>query len=224
MVKNIVIVGSSSEISKAFYKVAIEKKLNIYKISSIETGNNVLKVENYAHDIGKIINFIEILDNPIVIFFNGYLKENRIKQFPDIDEIYETVNINFLVPYTIALKLQENKKYEKLIFISSISALKPRFKNYIYGLSKMNLEHALKYLDFKKTLIIRFGLVKTNMSIGHIVPPFANLPIEAAQIIFKNINKNGIIYSSFGERTLAFCIKYLPIRFINYLESQKFGK
>ncbi|MBN09883.1 MAG: hypothetical protein CMC79_05920 [Flavobacteriaceae bacterium] len=218
MVNNLVLIGASSEIAEKLIIQNKNFKFNIHGVSTKELGNNFLKVTDYIDESEEILKYIEKINKPILIFFNGYLKENRDTYFPNDQEIHQTLYVNFLVPYLLSLKLVETIKYKKLVYISSIAAVKPRYKNYIYGLSKKTLENSIKNMDNKNTLIIRFGKVKTNMSKDHKDPPFTISSNKAADIIFNSLNRNGIVYSSLGIYISSLIIKYLPLKFINYIE------
>jgi len=218
MVNNLVLIGASSEIAE---KLVLQNKnldYKMYGVSTKEVGSNFLKVTDYIDESEEILKYIEKINKPILIFFNGYLKENRDTYFPNDEEIHQTFYINFLVPYLLSLKLVKTIEYKKLVYISSIAAVKPRYKNYIYGLSKQTLENSIKNMDNKNSLLIRFGKVKTNMSKDHKDPPFTISSNKAAEIIFNSLNRHGIIYSSWGIRLSSLIIKYLPLKFVNYIE------
>ena len=95
-----------------------------------------------------------------------------------------------------------------------MAAVKPRYKNYIYGLSKRKLEEGIKYLDLPSYLIIRYGKVITKMSEDHKNPPFTLTVNDAASYLYKNINKTGIQYPKLGLKILSIVIKLLPGRII----------
>lgn len=218
MVNNLVLIGASSEIAEKLILQNRNLEYKIHGVSTKEVGNNFLKVSDYIDESEEIVKYIEKINKPILIFFNGYLKENRNLYFPNDEEIYQTLYINFLVPYLLSLKLVKAIEYKKLVYISSIAAVKPRYKNYIYGLSKQTLENSIKNMDNNNTLVIRFGKVKTNMSKDHKDPPFTISSNKAAGIIFNSLNRNGIIYSSLGIHFSSLIIRYLPIKVINYIE------
>ena len=71
--KDIVLIGSSSEIATEFIKTCIENFENVITISrsnSRETqGNQHLKINEYFGDYEDIKNLIKKLDNPVLIFF-----------------------------------------------------------------------------------------------------------------------------------------------------------
>ena len=114
--------------------------------------------------------------------------------------------------------LLNSYNYSNYIFISSIAAATPRFKNYIYGLSKYKLEESIKNINLPSYLIIRFGKVKTKMSEGHKNPPFTISTHKASEFILDNLNKSGYIYTNAALKTIAAILKLLPSWMIKALK------
>ena len=106
-------------------------------------------VNDYLSNQDRVISFISNFTSPTVIFFNGYLKENRPIQYPNLNEIFKTFFVNFKVPYLLTKNILLNEQNIKMIYISSIASLKLREKNYIYGYSKYLLEKNIQKLTEK---------------------------------------------------------------------------
>ena len=215
---NIVIFGGSSEIATELNNILSSKNHKNFTISrrnSSHKDSDSLIVNNYLEDYPKIKREIEKLSNVIVVFFNGHLSENRDQYSPNLKEIIKTDEINFTIPYYLSLNLNNDlSNIKKFVYISSMAAVKPRYKNYIYGLSKRKLEEGIKYLELPSYLIIRYGKVITKMSEDHKNPPFTLTVNDAANYLYKNINKNGIQYPKLGLKILSIVIKLLPGRII----------
>jgi len=217
---NIILVGASSEVAKQFIK-KIDSEHNVYKISSNNFSEtiNSLDVTDYLEEKLKIVSFIQEIDNPYIFFFNGYIAENRPKQNPNIDEINNTLKINFLVPYAITRSLIEiDKDVKKYIYISSFAALKLRYKNFIYGQSKLLLEEAIKSSPIENFLIVRFGKINTSMSANHAKTIFDTSKDRAAEILEKFYEeKNGIVYPTILIRVLSIVMIIIPKKIIRTL-------
>ncbi len=215
---NIVIFGGSSEIAIELNNILSSKNQKNFTISrsnSSHKDSDSLVVNNYLEDYAKIKREIEKLSNVIVVFFNGHLSENREQYSPNLKEIIKTDEINFTIPYYLSLNLNNDlSNIKKFVYISSMAAVKPRYKNYIYGLSKRKLEEGIKYLELPSYLIIRYGKVITKMSEDHKNPPFTLTVNDAANYLYKNINKTGIQYPKLGLKILSIVIKVLPGRII----------
>tara|TARA_X000000368_G_scaffold411944_1_gene397561 strand:+ start:1270 stop:1944 length:675 start_codon:yes stop_codon:yes gene_type:complete len=224
LVKSLIIVGASSEFSNTFIS-HVKNSFEIYLISRKETDsidiNNQLLVDDYLNDIDKIKNFIKNIKEANVIFFNGFLAENRKSYYPTNNEIRKTMEINYLIPYVLTNELYQSCLIEKFIYISSMSAIKPRYKNYIYGLSKRNLEKSIKNIEGIKYLFIRFGQIETRMSVSHKKAPFKLSKEKASINLLKLLPSNGIKYGSAGLLFMSWLIKFLPLRIINYIEERE---
>ncbi len=224
MNKNIIIIGASSEFGISIAENFQKRNINVYGIGRSPKNkaySEYLEVKNYVLDIKKIIEFIGKLDKPIVIFLNGYLRENRPIYDPSKEEIEKTVEANLVVPVFITRYLINEKiSIYKFVFISSMSAIKPRFKNYIYGLSKQWLEREIARLT-KDYLIFRFGMIKTSMSKNHSPAPFTLSKEKASALLVKKINRRGIIYPLLGLKLISYIIKVLPIKFLDRYEKFK---
>lgn len=216
MKQNIIIFGSSSEICRSFIKLLNENYFTTYTISRADSTNTLhLKVTDYIDEIEAIKNFVKDIENPFIVFFNGYLAENRSDYEPSSSEIAQTDYINFQVPYILTNEINKSFSVKKFIYISSIASIKPRLKNYIYGLSKRKLEKSLKFLNLNSFLVIKFGKIETNMSKDHKSPPFTISSEQAAKIIFKKLNKKGVVMSNYKLLASKLIILFSPQSFIN---------
>lgn len=219
VIENIVLIGASSEIANSFKLLLNNKKeYRIFTISSKKQEEFHLEINNYFDDSKIIVSFIKKIQNPTIIFFNGFLNENRPNQYPSIIEILDTIKINFQIPYFLTLLINKDVNYKKIIYISSLAAVKPRYKNYIYGLSKKKLEDLVVKTITKKYLILRFGMIETRMSKNHTKAPFTISSNEAALKLYKKLNETGIRYPSFPIFIFSLIIKVLPIRLLDLVE------
>ena len=221
MKQNIVLIGSSSELSNEFSESVCKIK-NLYGISSKKHNNenflDHLKVDSYTDQIEEIDKFIKKIEDPTIIFFNGFLAENRNDYFPSNDEINKTIEINYLIPLLITKKVKQNLKIKKFIYISSMAAIVPRNKNYIYGLAKKNLEESIKKITDIEFLIIRYGQIDTKMSSGHKDAPFKLTKNEASKILLKKLEKKGLIYATIQLKLISYILKIIPSKIIDFFE------
>lgn len=221
MKQNFILIGSSSELAKEFSKLN-DKNYKFINITSNSESSKVdnLIVKDYMKEYEKIINFIKIINNPIIIFFNGFLAENRPIYNPNIEEIQKTFTINYLFPYLITKKLIENEvQFKKLVFLSSFAASKIRNKNYIYGSCKLLLEKSISDLNFNNYLFIRFGKINTQFSSSHNKTIFDMKKEKAAKILFKaSINSVGVIYPTVTIKLISIIIKFMPSKIINFFK------
>ena len=217
MVNNYLIIGADSELAKAFIEFNSNKGIEFFKISRNEIESD-LKIGDYLNDIDTIINYVKKLPPCYVIFFNGFLAENRPMQYPSAEDIRLTHKINFQIPFFLIKKLSKLKNVEKYVYISSIAAVKPRFKNYIYGNTKNMLEKSINGLGIKNVLFLRFGKIKTRMSIDHKDLIFTLNKEKAAELIHRKLKKTGITYPNYRLMFSSYFIKWLPIKLLNSIE------
>lgn len=222
--EKIVIVGGSSEIAKHFQYLCIEKNLNFLIISSNSNIDHInsekyLKIDDYLNDSLKIMNWLQNKNPTKIIFFNGALFENRPYQFPTKNDIKLTKKINYTIPVFLTELFKKNLiSVNKFIYISSLAAVKPRNKNYIYGGYKKLLENKVKELNLNSFLILRFGKVHTKMSAGHKNHVFSMKPYDAAVSIMDNLNKTNIIYPNKGLQFLSIILFLTPKKLIDYFK------
>ncbi|MDC3227030.1 hypothetical protein OBA39_02895 [Acidimicrobiaceae bacterium] len=219
--KNIGLIGASSEISKDLLTLLNKEGYKTYCVTTKSNDSlkcyKKLSVQDYLEDKDKIIQLLYDVPNLIIIFFNGFLAENRDEQFPKIDEIIKTDKVNFVIPYSLTKSLnKELNNIKNFIYISSIAAVKPRYKNYIYGLTKRKLEESIKKIGLNKYLIIRFGKVSTKMSSEHRNPPFMMSSEEASEFIYSNMNKSGITYPKIGLFIISLVLKVMPAKIVDW--------
>lgn len=222
MVNNLVLIGANSEFAISYAEYLDNKSINFYQVTRKKIPNRNLDrqliVNNYLDEIEEIINFLRGIDNPEIYFFQGFLAENRPHYYPSNQEIKKTIEINYSVPYKITEAIHRNLKVNKFIYISSMASVRPRLKNFIYGLSKQNLEKNIKQINNLNYLIVRFGQIHTSMSKDHNKAPFSLSKQEASGRLFKIRKFNGLKYATKSLFITGTIIRILPRKLIDYLE------
>jgi dTDP-4-dehydrorhamnose reductase len=219
-VKELVLVGSSSELASNLFDIfSNNNSYRIHRISSRPDSSANLLVNNYIDDSLSICDYISTLKNPYIIFFNGYLKENRPNSYPNTEEIFNTFKINYKIPLLLTKEISVNSSDAKFIYISTMATVKFRSKNYIYGISKSLLEKKIINLNLNH-LILRFGKIETDMSADHANPPFTLTKEKAASLVVELLERKGIVYPTYGLKVVAYLIKILPSKLLNYAETR----
>ena len=118
-------------------------------------------------------------------------------------------------------KLKEVDIVDKFIYISTMASIKPRFKNYVYGLSKKSLEESVKNIESIEYLIVRYGQIDTNMSKNHSKAPFSLNKIQASKILLKLIDSRGLKHANNKLLLVSILIKILPLKLLNYIENRR---
>lgn len=220
--KNFILIGANSEFATAFADKLIKNNHKVYGVSRAFVPylnkKEQIQLKNYDEKSTELSYFVETIENPYIVFFNGFLAENRPSYYPTYKEIEETLYANYLTPLSLFNQMCKNTNVKKFIFISSMAAVKLRNKNYIYGLSKKILEESVKKSGNLNYLIVRFGQIKTKMSQNHNEPPFTLTKDKASLKLLKLINKRGLRYPSYSLFIISFLIKILPIKLIDKIE------
>ena len=220
--KNFILIGANSEFATAFADKLIKINHKVYGVSRAFVPylnkKEQIQLKNYDEKSTELSYFVETIESPYIVFFNGFLAENRPSYSPTYKEIEETIYANYLTPLHLFDQICKNTNIKKFIFISSMAAVKPRNKNYIYGLSKKILEESVKKSGNLNYLIVRFGQIKTKMSQNHNEPPFTLTKDKASLKLLKLIDKRGLHYPSYSLFIISFLIKILPIKLIDKIE------
>ena len=220
--KNFILVGANSEFATSFADILNKNNHKVYGVSRefihYLKKNEQIQLKNYNEKSTELLSFVKTIESPYIVFFNGFLAENRPSYSPTYNEIEKTIYANYLTPLHLFDQMSKITNAKKFIFISSMAAVKPRNKNYIYGLSKKTLEESVRKSGNLNYLIVRFGQIKTKMSQNHNEPPFTLTKDRASLKLLKLIDKKGIHYPSFSIFIMSFFIKILPIKLIDKIE------
>ena len=80
------------------------------------------------------------------------------------------------------------------------------------------LEKSINGLGIKNVLFLRFGKIKTRMSIDHKDLIFTLNKEKAAELIHRKLKKTGITYPNYRLMFSSYFIKWLPIKLLNSIE------
>jgi decaprenylphospho-beta-D-erythro-pentofuranosid-2-ulose 2-reductase len=228
-VKNIVLLGSTSEIGLAILNgLRLEPTVNLHligrespiptEIPAFVTNCTFVScdLENRL-DIDEAICYINAIPSiDLMIIAAGYLPPENNDM--SIDSIFKTYTINsfgcsaFLS--TVALKMSKERK-GRIIYISSIATFRPRVKNFTYASSKASAEFfargiASKYVhDGVKVLIVKPGFVFTKMTTDFKPAPFATSTEVVANIAIKGMEKRKQVV--FAPRKLKYITPFLKL-------------
>ena len=74
----------------------------------------------------RLFHFPQEVENPTIVFFNGFLAENRPSQIPTIEDINQTVKVNYLIPLFLSDILNSKINIKKFVYISSFCSNKTK--------------------------------------------------------------------------------------------------
>jgi short-subunit dehydrogenase len=233
---NYLIFGATSNVAKEFISYVIqkekdakfilssssEKRLKVLKksllrkkvlISLVKIDFNNLNY-NKLKDLRKILNNNSYKFINHIYFFNSFTKVEAGKV--DKNYINKSINVNAVAVIKIINYLLDDiiKFSISLNYISSISLIRPRKKNYIYSSSKIMVEQYLKSLmhlfKFKAPYvkIYRLGFLKSKKNNNFLSVDCANV----AKYLQTNQskNKNFLVYFPFKWKILSYIINFIP--------------
>ena len=100
---------------------------------------------------------------------------------------------------------------------SSVAGDRARRSNYLYGASKAGLSAFLEGLDLAyggrgvRVVCVRPGFVRTAMTAGLPVPPFAGEPDSVARVVLRAIDRGTpVVYAPPIWRWIMLAIRLLP--------------
>jgi short-subunit dehydrogenase len=141
----------------------------------------------------------------------------------DVDFARRLLTVNFA--HTVVFCEHARKRLlvrggGRLCVISSVAGDRGRKPIAIYGSSKAGLSHYLESLDHKhhadglRVVCIKPGFVKTGMTAGLPVPPFAGEPEQVARDIVRALDAGRpVVYTPWMWRFVMLVIRWLP-RFV----------
>ncbi|MGD9762786.1 MAG: SDR family NAD(P)-dependent oxidoreductase [Candidatus Binatia bacterium] len=106
---------------------------------------------------------------------------------------------------------------KRLCVFSSVAGDRARKPVVLYGAAKAGLSHYLAGVDYKfagaglKTIVVKPGFVKTGMTAGLPVPPFAGEPAQVARIVVRALDRGTpVVYAPGVWRWVMQVIRLLP--------------
>ena len=147
MSKIFVLIGSSSELSNSFKEILLRKNEKFISISRAKDAN--ITVKDYFLESEEIVKKLKAYKNLNIIFFNGYLAENRPFQIPNHNDVVKTDYINFTVPYSLTEKFISND-----LDVETLHALEYALEK--FSGSALIISHDRWFLDRMATHILAF--------------------------------------------------------------------
>lgn len=186
--KTVLILGANSDVAKECVKLYVEKGFRVVMASrNIEAMTNFVKENQLnpdkielkyfdATDFDSHQNFYENLERKpnIVIYAAGFLVQNQ-DAFEDFGKFFQMAKTNYLGAVSILNIIafdQSNKNLERIIGLSSLSGVRGRKSNFIYGSTKSAFYHYLQglrqELSDRKIVVNAFtlGYINTKINAG----------------------------------------------------------
>ena len=150
--KNVLILGANSDVAKECLKLYSEKGFHVTAASrdldslkkfvldhKIETSKVSFKYFVALDFSSHQMFYDELPEKPnIVVYAAGFLVQNEVA-FEDFASTYQMMNVNYAAPVSILNIITTdsfNKKLERIIGLSSLSGVRGRKSNFVYGSTK----------------------------------------------------------------------------------------
>ena len=174
----------------------------------------------------EIVKIFETGDIDLVILAYASLGNENLQLNSKVFE--QVLNTNF---YSQAVLLNEiysklaNQMHGHLLLISSVAGMRPRRRNFVYGVSKFGVDFIAQGLQKISSVnnvfitILRPGFVHTKMTSGLPVAPFATNRDVVAKIASKGlISKKRIVYAPRILVVVMFILRLLPERVFRMID------
>ena len=193
--KTVLILGANSDVAKqcimqylekGFSIIAASRNLNslkeFVKENTIDSSRIILKYFDAADFFSHQKFYTELLIKPnIVIYAAGFLVENQ-KALHDFESAKRMMEVNYMGAVSILNIIamdQSSKNLERIIGLSSLSGVRGRKSNFIYGSTKSAFTQYLAGL--------RQELSSRNVIVNVLVSGYINTKINAGLELNKNL-------------------------------------
>jgi decaprenylphospho-beta-D-erythro-pentofuranosid-2-ulose 2-reductase len=233
--KNVLILGSNSDVAKACIPIFARIGYNLIlaaKSFSEEDSDNLKMLEiEYKITIEKHIFSALDFENHAIFYENlkikptivvslfGILGDNE-KAVTDFQEAKDIISVNYLANVSILNIIANDFKSKKngvIICLTSVAGLRGRASNFIYGSSKAGLINYLSglraYLSSYNVRVVSIipGFINTKMLTINTPKMLTASPIEVANVIVGSIDsKRNVIYVKPIWRIIMFIIRLIP--------------
>ena len=230
--KTVLILGANSDVAKECILLYLKKgyfviaaSRNLESLEDFKTKNQLhdaqISIKNFdAADFTSHKKFYDELSvKPnIVVYAAGFLVENQ-KALRDFEGTFEMIKVNYAGAVSILniISLDEsNKNLERIIGLSSLSGVRGRKSNFIYGSTKAAFTQYLAGL--------RQELASRNIVVNVLVSGYINTKINAGLDLNKNLlmeadyvakhivnaGKSFSIVPNFKWKLIYYILKVLP--------------
>jgi short-subunit dehydrogenase len=230
--KTVLILGANSDVAKQAIKLYAEKGYKIIASSrSTEQLNNFLedhpdikqKVEVKFFDAIAFDTHQEFYNSlptkpHIVIYAAGYLKHNS-EALLDWAGSFQMMKVHYCGAVSIINIIAtdpSNKNLERIIGLSSLSGVRGRKSNFIYGSTKSAFTQYLaglrQYLSSRHVTVnvIVAGYIRSKMTAGLNLPESLMLSPEFIARAVVNAGKGFVIVPGFKWKVIYWILKLLP--------------
>lgn len=193
--KTVLILGANSDVAKQAIKLYLEKGFSVIAASrNLESLENFVKENQLQKDYIELVYFDsedfeshqKFYDNlttkpNIVVYAAGFLVQNE-KAFVDFDATFKMMKVNYIGAVSILNIIAmdtTNTALERIIGLSSLSGVRGRKSNFVYGSTKSAFTQYLAGL--------RQELASRKIAVNVLIIGYVNTKINAGLELNKNL-------------------------------------
>ncbi len=237
--KNILILGANADVAKQLLRLYNLKGYQVIAASRNTTALSAF-VESYVPVKEKVavISFDAVAFDThqafydhlpfkphIVVYAAGYLEDNE-EALHNWKATYQMMNVHYAGAVSILNIIavdQENTNLERIIGLSSLSGVRGRKSNFLYGSSKAAFTQYLaglrQYLFSRKIKVnvIVAGYIRSKMTAGLNLPESLMLEPEYIARAVVDVGDGFVIVPGFKWKIIYYILKLLPERMVALL-------
>ncbi len=238
--QKILVVGGKSDLALAILDqlpvaedaeiILLGRNLNSFVIPDYLKAFSVQRIEIEFNRVEKtrdaIVRVFDEIDIDLAIIAYSVLGNEELQLDPNI--FAEVLHTNF---YSQALVLNQisarmsKQMHGQILHISSVAGIRPRKRNFVYGVSKFGVDFIAQGLQKQNVgknvfiTILRPGFVHTKMTMNMAPAPFATERTKVAKIASKALlKKKRIVYAPRILKLVMLVLKLLPERIFRFLD------
>lgn len=230
-IKTVLILGANSDVAKQTIKLYVDKGFRV-----IAASRNTEQLTQFVEDnIGKgqvdiryfdatafeshLDFYSNLPEKPhIVVYAAGFLKSNE-EAIDNWEDSYQMMNVNYsgaVSILNIVARDKENMHLERIIGISSLSGVRGRKSNFIYGSTKSAFTQYLaglrQHLSERKIVVnvVISGYIRTKINAGLELSESLMLEPEYVAEMIVNAGAGFAIVPGFKWKIIYRILKMLP--------------
>jgi decaprenylphospho-beta-D-erythro-pentofuranosid-2-ulose 2-reductase len=195
--------------------------LNKFDVHQIEV--DFTDIESSKCELMKVFDSGDI---DLVIFAYAILGDENLQLDSKLFE--DVLNTNFYSQAILFNKVYSNlvlQKHGQILLISSVAGMRPRRRNFVYGLSKFGVDffaQGLQKTSYQNNVfitILRPGFVHTKMTKNMPPAPFATDRTVVAKIASKALlKKKRMVYAPRILKLVMLVLRLLPERIFKFFD------
>ena len=230
--KKVLILGANSDVAKSAIKLYVEKKYKVVAASRNTTELKAFAVKEFGSESVIEILYFDAADfnshqafynnlsqKPhIVLYAAGFLVNNEIA-LKDWEGSFQMMKVHYCGAVSILNIIamdQDNNNLERIVGLSSLSGVRGRKSNFIYGSTKSAFTQYLaglrQYLSSRKIIVnvIVAGYIRSKMTANLNLPESLMLePSFIAKSVVDNANRFTIV-PGFKWKMIYFILRMMP--------------